>query len=219
MSWAKSFMEDSGGDAAVESAILFPIAVLIFSALVLVSMCLPAKASLQKSTQLAATAMASEKGDTWLFFDEGGMEYYFADHIGELEGIYSELANSAADAEDGAEKAEAIVKKTEESGYGPGIGDLSVGYAVADYTIYKEITVAAARSIKIPVDLSFIGFPKEITVSASSTAVTQNGSEFVRNTGLVLDFAAYIYEKYGISDLKAGIVESVDEIVSFMGWK
>lgn len=215
----ENFLKDASGDAVVESAILFPVAALIFAALVLASAYLPAKASLQRATQLAATAISVEKGDTWLSFDEKIMEYYWADDVGELKDVYAGLIDSAAGGEDIADKAEAIVKKTEEGRFGANAGELTVECAAVDYVFYNEITVTASRDIQIPVDLSFIGFPKKITVAVSSTAVTQNGDEFIRNMGLAADFSEYISEKYGITGLKESICDSLNELVSFMGWK
>jgi len=207
MKQLKMFLRDSGGDAVVESAVLFPIVVLIFAALVLVAMYLPVRASLQKSTQLAATAMAVEKGDTWLFFDEKGMEYYWSADPNELKG------------EDCADRSETIVRKTEKSGFNSDIGDLTVEYGITDHIIYTEITVTATREIKLPVDLSIIGFPGKIAFTVSSTAAVQNGDEFVRNMGLTSEFAAYISEKYGLTDPKENIGRSADEVAMFMEWK
>jgi hypothetical protein len=209
----KKFMRDAGGDAVVEAAILFPIMVLIFAALVMVSMYLPVRASLQRSTQRAATAISVEKGDTWLFFDEKGMEYFWAEDRSELNDIYTDLYG-----EDNADKAEVIVKKTEEDGLILSAGSLTVEFAMINQIIYKEISVTAKRMIKIPIDLSFVGFPKEITVTVTSTAAVANGDEFVRNMTLSAGFAEYISEKYGIGDLKE-IGDPVNEVASYMGWK
>lgn len=206
----KIFLRDTDGDAVVEAAILFPIVVLIFAALVLASMYLPARASLQKSTQFAATAMAVEKGDTWLFFDEKSMEYYWASDPGELNG---DLGGDAAD------KAETIVNKTEKSGFNFDAGDLTVEYGAASNAIYGEITVTAARTVKLPVNLPFIGLPDKIVFTVSSTAAVQDGDDFVRSATLASDFAVYISEKYKITDLKESIKASADEVASFMGWK
>ena len=199
----------------VEAAVLFPIVVLIFAGLVLLSVYLPARASLQRSTQMAATALAAEMGDTWLFFDENSLKYYWASDRSELGGIYA----AAVFGGDGADRAEIIVKKTEEGGFAPNFGDLSVECSIVNQVLYQEITVTAKREIMIPVDLSFVGFPKHIELEVSSTAVVQNGDEFVRTMGLAAEFAAYISEKYGINDLNVGIGDSINQVAPFMGWK
>ena len=72
----KEFISDTSGDAVVEATVLFPIMIMIFAALVLLSIYLPARAVLQRATQFAATALANEASDTWLFFDESSMSYY-----------------------------------------------------------------------------------------------------------------------------------------------
>ena len=52
-------MEDTRGDAVVEAAMLFPIIILICAALVLLSIYMPLRAAMQRSTQYAATAIAT----------------------------------------------------------------------------------------------------------------------------------------------------------------
>ena len=44
----------------------------------------------------------------------------------------------------------------------------------------------------MPVDLSFVKFPREIPITVSSAAVVLNGDEFVRN----MDLAAELVKKY-----------------------
>ncbi|MCL1793417.1 MAG: pilus assembly protein [Oscillospiraceae bacterium] len=219
MSEIEKIIGDENGDAVVEAAIIFPIVALIFAALVLVSMYLPARASLQKSTQRAATAMAAEKGDTWLFFDDENMEYYWVDDISELGGIYDDLQKPASIWGDIAHKTEMIVKKTEEGSLVLNSGNLSVNCEISNCIIYKEIMVTAIRNIQIPIDLSFIGFPKQIAITVSSCAAIQNGDEFIREMGLAGKFAEYIWEKYGLADLKESICDSLNETISFMDWK
>ena len=72
----KALWRDDKGDAVVEATILFPIIIMIFAGLVLLSMYLPTRANLQRATQYAATAMATERSDTWLRHDPKNLEYY-----------------------------------------------------------------------------------------------------------------------------------------------
>lgn len=51
MKKAKDLWRDDRGDAVVEATILFPIIIMIFAGLVLLSMYLPTRANLQRATQ------------------------------------------------------------------------------------------------------------------------------------------------------------------------
>ena len=68
---------DTRGDAVVEATILFPIIIMIFAGLVLLAMYLPTRAALQRATQYAATAIATERSDTWLRHDPDALAYYW----------------------------------------------------------------------------------------------------------------------------------------------
>lgn len=194
MTKIKNFIKDTDGDAVVEATILFPIMIMIFAALVLLSMYLPARATLQRATQYAATAIATETSDTWLFFDENSMSYGLK---GNLNNVYATLVKSVGSGNDYADKAETIVRKVEESGISVKTGTLTVKYEVVNYVIYREIIITATRTIPVPVNLSIIGFPKETPITVTSKATAQNGSNFVSNIDLVVDFVDYLKGKYG----------------------
>ena len=73
----RTLIADTRGDAAVEAAFLFPIIIMICAALVLLSVYLPLRAAMQRSTQFAATAIATERSDTWLRFDPDTLSYHW----------------------------------------------------------------------------------------------------------------------------------------------
>jgi len=83
---------------------------------------------------------------------------------------------------------------------------------------YKEIVVTASREYPMPVDLSFIGFPETITVTATSTAVVHNSCEFVRNIDIACDFAEFIIDKYGLHDVTDTISSFGRRVASLLGW-
>lgn len=224
MTRLKCLKKDTKGDAVVEATILFPIMIMIFAALVMLSIYLPTRAVLQKATQFAATALATERSDSWLFYDENSMSYYWRDNKKDLSNVYIALIKSVISDND-SEKAETIVRKIEDNSIYVPPGTLNVEYGVVNYIIYKEIVVTATRTIPAAVDLSFIGFPKEIPITVTSTAVVQNGDEFVRNMDIAVDFAAYLDEKYQISEkvTKNNMFQSVKELsgkfAAFLGWR
>lgn len=206
---------DTRGYAVVEATILFPIIMMIFAGLVLLAMYLPNRAVLQRATQYAATAMATESSDTWLRFDEGSMQYQWYGSRRALPNVYVALF-SALFNQDVQSKGEAIVKKLDNQSIAWRRGNLTVECKVNSFVIYREISVTATRTIPMPVDLSFIKFPKEIPITVTSTAVVQNGDEFVRNIDLVADFIGYLKERYDLEFLDE-FANAMNAAAEFLG--
>lgn len=200
--------KDTRGYAVVEATILFPIIIMIFAGIVLLAMYLPTRAGLQRATQYAATAIATERSDTWLKYDVDGMKYCWEANKDRLGNVYSSLvcaiiSNGYDDDESDTKR---IVVKAEENNPFKAPGELTVEYGVVNYIIYKEIIVTATRTVPMPVDLSFVKFPKEIPVTVTSTAVVVNGDEFVRNMDLAADITQVAIEATGTQEIfeKAG---------------
>jgi hypothetical protein len=176
---------------------------------------LPARAALQRATQYAATAISTEISDTWLFFDDRSMSYYWENNRNNLQNVYAALFSSAGDVQS---KGEDIVIEIEGRSLSSKAGDLIVECYVVDRVIYKEVVVTATREFPILVDLSFIRFPETIPVSASSTAVVQNAEEFLRNIDIAVDFVEYIKEKFNLTDIGDTIGSFGGRVRSFLGW-
>ena len=207
--------KDTTGDAVVEATILFPIMIMIFAALVLLAIYLPARAVLQRATQYAATAIATESSDTWLFFNEGSMSYYRETSKKSLKNVYAELFTAIGSVQS---KGEAIVINVESQGISSKAGNLDVNSNIVNRIFYKEAVVTATREFPMPVDLSFIGFPQMIEVTATSSAVVQNGDEFVRNMDIANDFAEFISERYGLSSITDAISSFGSRVSGILGW-
>ena len=186
---------NTDGDAVVEATILFPVMIMIFAALVMLAVYLPTRAALQRATQYAATAIATEKSDTWLFFNENSMSYYWETDKYRLVNVYAALFSGG----DIGDKAEDIVNGVEGQGLSSKAGKLSVNGFINNMVVYSEVVITATREFEIPLNLSIIFFPRTLSVTVTSTAVVQNGDEFVRNIDLAADFTKYIDEKFGIS--------------------
>jgi len=189
--------KDTRGYAVVEATILFPIIFMTFAALTLLSMYLPTRMVLQHATQYAATALATEQSDTWLEFDEDSMEYTWGLSRYELNNVYIDLIASflKGSAE---EDANDIVTHFDKKSLVARRGKLEVDCEIVNYIIYKELVITATRNIPMPVNLSLINFPKEIPVVVSSTAVVQNGDEFVRNMDIAAEYLSYLNDKYDL---------------------
>jgi len=196
------FLWDDRGDAVVEATILFPIIIMIFAALVLLAMYLPTRALLQEATQEAATAIATTKSDTWLYVDESANKYKWISDKDDLPNVYVSLIDSVTGGNKGndAELARKIVELYDGSSMVALPGTLTVDYGRINYVIYKEVTVTATRTMPMPVNLEFVGFPKDLVITVSSTAVVQDGDEFVRTLDIAVDLIEYIDKKYHISD-------------------
>lgn len=194
----------------VEATILFPVMIMIFAALVLLAMYLPTRAALQRSTQIAATAIATERSDTWLTYDEQAMNYKWKTKRNQLDNVYAAAVRSFFSGE-ASGQAETIVENAGKRGIISPKGTLTVQYGVTNYIVYKEIVVTATQIIPMPVNLSFVGFPTELPVTVTSTAAVQNGDEFVRNVDLADDFIKYIDEQYKISTNE--IFQTVSEVI------
>lgn len=207
-------ISDSDGDAAVEAAILFPIMIMIFAALVVLAIYLPTRAALQRATQYAATALATERSDTWLYFDDDSMSYCWESEKGNLKNVYVALFQGSAGIDS---KGEKIVIDVENRSITSKVGSLDVESRLVNRIVYKEVIVKATRKFPSPVDLSFIGFPEAIIVTVASTAVVQNGDEFVRNMDIAVDFVKYIVKKFNLTDIADSISTFGNKIVSLLG--
>ena len=205
------FLADTKAYAVVEATILFPIIMMIFAGLVLLAMYLPTRAVLQQATQYAATALATEQSDTWLEYDTGAMKYNWTRNPGNvyvdfLVSLFTRDLNSDA---------KTIVSKLEGKSLTSRTGKLSVECSAVNYVIYKEIIVTATRTIPVPVDLSFVKFPKEIPITVSSSAVVLNGDEFVRNLDLAAEFVEYLANMYNV-DFYA-LTGAINKVFEIMG--
>ena len=212
---------DSRGSAIVEATVLFPIMIMIISGLFLLALYLPTRANLQKATQFAASALATEKSDSWLLYDAEKMQYKWAltdDELGPNRNVYRAFLRSTVMSKGGDESAvEKIVVNTEKEGIYLAVGELEVSYLVRNYVLYQEMCVTATRKIRSPVNLSFIGFPNEIPVTVTSSSIVLNGDEFVRNVDIAKDFTLYLSEKYNLNDMFASISTIAKKFNDFFG--
>ena len=190
-----------GGFAVIEAAVVFPIMFMVFLALVMLAIYLPQRAMLQRSTQLAATAIATEMGDTWIYFDSDTLSYGRYTKTSQLPGIYTALFNTNTGGL--ANKAVGIARKADEKENIPLIanGELTVSCEIINYAIYREIVVTSTRAIKIPVDFSAISFPDTLEMSVTAKAVVKDGDDFVRNVDLGVSFLAWLNQQCGGYDM------------------
>lgn len=213
MKTIKNFINEEKGMVAVEAAILFPIIILSFFALLLLCMYLPTKAVLQNATQTAANAISVCSGDTWIGYDETSLAYK-SKSADELKNVYYELIATNFINYD--ETATAIVKSIHDNSVVPSNGTLTVESNLKSFVVYKEIEVTAVKRIEHGLNLSVIGFPDAIQVGATSTAVIQNPDEFIRNIDIAVDVIKWADGKYNISSVFGGITPFLDKAKDFL---
>lgn len=216
--WRNRIKHDTRGYAVVEATILFPIMIMIFAALVLLSAYLPQKMLLQEAAQFTATAIATEAGDTYVAFDHNGKRI----KKDSLPNVYIEALNGLTGHNVGvaSDKAEQIAGHIARSAVIPSSAAVQAEVTVKNYVIYKEISVVLTQEITIPVNLSFIGFPKTIKLEQQATAVVQNGDEFVRNIDIAKDMIKWLDNKYGISQSlrESGALDKIGDVCQFFGF-
>lgn len=220
MKKAYRFWNNLRGSAVIEATILFPMMIMILCGLVLLSTYLPTRSRLQQATQFAATAIATEKSDTWLYYDEDTMKYTWAGSKSELPNVYvSFIQGITGNGKNDQFTAEKVVETFLDEGAIKIAGELDVDCTMRNFIIYKEISVTATKHIPLPLDLSFIGFPEELTITVTSTAVVQDGDEFVRSMDIAGDFFNYLDEKYHITSnaVFTKIKEAGSKINQFLG--
>lgn len=214
----QTFWRDTRGYAVVEATILFPIIFMVFAGLMLLAMYLPTRALLQRATQYAATALATERSDTWLRCDPSTGQYYWLEDKKDLGTVYGAVFGALrGNKRDEADAADQMVRKLENEGLVKISGNLEVQYGVLNYIVYKEIIVTATKTIKMPVNLTFVGLKNEIPITVSSTAVVQNGDEFVRNIDLAVDLVTDLSEKYGLDKTFSKVGEFLNRFNELLG--
>ena len=216
----ETLRKDERAYAVVEAAILFPIILMIFAALCLLAVYLPARSSLQRAAQYAANVMATISSDTWIRYDSNNMEYIWLESRNDvgMRNVYMDLFQGLVNnLRSDCRNVEKIVRDSEEKGISTRAGELTVDYKVSNFIVYKEMHVTATRTISTPVDLSFIGFPKEISITVTASSMVPNGDEFVRNMDLARDFTMYLAEKYEMQDFFESLGKLGDQFKAVFG--
>ncbi len=212
----KNLWEDTTAGAIVEATILFPIIIMIFMGLFLLSIYLPVRATLQEATQYAANAVAIDRSDTWLYYNDASGGYALYTAKSDLPNVYVAVFQSLVGGRE-KETARQIVEERMEQSIMKPKGELDVDCNLMNYVLYKEIEVTATYRIPVPVNLSFVRFPTEIPLTVTSVSVVQNGDEYVRNLDLAGDFLDYLDGKYHFSDVFGKINEVGAKIKGFLG--
>ena len=192
--------ESSDGFAVVEAVIVFPVMLMVFLGLIMLSIYLPQRAMLQRATQMAATAIATEMGDPWIYYDQDKLSYERYTRTKDLPNVYDSLFRPNTSAF--ANRAVGLAQRMDEVENIPLIssGELTVSCSVVNYLVYREVAVTSTRSIKVPVDFSVVKFPKTVELTVTAKATVKDGDDFVRNVDLGLTFVAWLKSHSGGMD-------------------
>lgn len=212
----KLFVKDTNGDAIVEAAILFPIMIMIFAALVLLAMYLPQRMILQEAAQYTAAALATESSDTYVAFDDNGNRVRKTPDIS----VYITAFKGIFGSGDPQDHAQQIANHMAQNAIFPVSSEIIADVDVKNYVVYKEITVTLTQTVPMPVDLSFIGFPKELKLVQQASAVVQNGDEFVRSIDIAKDMVVWLDDKFGFSKSlrESGALDKIGEVCERFGF-
>lgn len=77
-----------------------------------------------------------------------------------------------------------------------------------NYVFYKSIEATATQTVKPPIDLSWVGGPKEMKIEVTGEIVINDGDDFIRN----VDFAIDMLADTKLGKLVQGIGQKTKEI-------
>lgn len=211
------FIKSNRGDAVVEATILFPIMIMIFAAIVLLSIYLPQRAVLHNAAQLTATAIAKEFSDTGFHFDDATLQESFDFDL------HPTIFNSNRDHRNGfwyrafgrfndagtryEERAQNIVDEALSRGFQITNEPVDVGFDLSRTLLYTEIHITVSQAVPFPVNLSFIGFPEEIVLEQTASAFVADGSGFLRG----------VDDAFAVADIGDRIVDNLTFILQRFG--
>jgi hypothetical protein len=186
---------------------------MVFAALVLLAMYMPQRAILQEAAQVAAVAIATERSDTWISFENNGS--FRRTHESEQRNVYVKAFQDTfgnSNSPEAQNKAQRIVESIAGNNFLPIPGTITVKEPI--YTnafFYQEVIVTVEKQISTPVDLSLIGFPTSITLTQEARVVILDGDEFVRTIDIAKDLILWLDNKFDISGNLEGVLDLIND--------
>jgi Flp pilus assembly protein TadG len=208
----RRFLRDTRGDSVVvEATILFPIIIMIFAALVMLAMYLPQRVILQEAAQVAAVTIANERSDTWIAFD-GNADFIGRGNQPAQRNVYVRaFQNAFPNAGVDEVRAQSIVNNFTATSILSAPGRVHTELNYRNYLVYQEVIVTVTQTIPMPVNLMFIGFPREVTITQQAVAVILDGDEFVRSIDIATDVIKWIDNKLGVSESLDGALKMIND--------
>jgi len=192
MSYIDSFFKDTNGDAiVVKAVILFPIMIMIFAGITLLSIYLPQRAVLHNAAQQAANILAKDLSDTGFYFTINSENHVVESWNFNLHPfpatdrsssfIYRAFSPFSISENELRSTAEQIVLATLENSFTiASSADVIIEVDSTVTLLYRHIEVTVRQEIPFRLNLSFIGFPSSLNLEQTASVFVADGSSFLR---------------------------------------
>lgn len=206
----------------VEATIVFPIMILIFMGMIMLSTILPYKAALQHATQRAANAIAIELSDKWCRIDKEGIEISACDIVeekpSEIPNALEEIIYSffPLDTDQYKEYVTASVGKRmdwinmnmREGGFDKSSLDVKIEYKD------NKVLVKASRKINFPLNIKKVGMKNNIEIEGAAIANLNDVDGFIRFQDAMAsnpNFANCVVDAKTPFDVGANMIKAIKE--------
>lgn len=211
------FLKDESGSASVlEAAFVYPIVILMVTAMIFIGVYVLEVTLLDLRTQMTADMIA--KNISFAGYDEVVDVYNFTETA---DGPGKPAVNRAYD--DMAPYRYLSVQKADsryEDSVKEYVSGLFFNSAATECNIEikrqmfgRKVIVSVRRDVKMPGFFSLAGLSDNYRMSVSSSALTSDSAEFVRNTDLTVETVNFISEKTGVKDKFSDMRDKISEIL------
>lgn len=205
----KRFFKDRRGLVIVEAVYIFPIMIMITLAMYFLSMYISTKVVLQSSLEWAITQAAADISDASVVFtDRSGEWSGERELLNPYRHIFSELGGAGKDGMD------ISVRRKVANRAVPLGGTLTIDIKEVNMLIYKELRGSASLTVKMPINLSFVGLPSQVRLEASAKQMVNDRDELIRNMDIAFDIVEYIDERYDISGKIGTVFDNAKQLVT-----
>lgn len=203
----KKLLEDRRGLVIVEAVYVFPIMILITLAMYFLAMYTSTRVMLQSSLEWALTQVASDISDASVTYDypTWGTETQL---LNPYRHIFPEVSS-----EDEQMLKTSVGNKAQVNFFPLG-GQLVMDIREVNMLVYKELRGSACLTVKMPINLSFVGLPSEVRLEASAKQMVNDRDELIRNMDIAFDIVEYVDERYDISGKLGEVFKNTQELVA-----
>lgn len=216
---SENFLRDERGAASViEAAFIYPVTVLVVAALIFMGIYVFEAVFLDVRAQMTADMAA--KNISFSGYDE----------LGDTFSVYDFLDDGIAPGKSRVNKAYEDRKpyryftktdvdgryKEEAEKYAGGLffaANTECSVEVNRHMFGRQVTVTMSENIRMPGFFRIIGLREDYQLSVSSSALTSDSAEFIRNTDLAVDTAEFISEKTGAKEKFSDMREKISEFL------
>ncbi|MBQ8578915.1 MAG: hypothetical protein IJ449_13270 [Clostridia bacterium] len=216
-----SLKKDERGLAIVEAAILLPLCILMILAVYYAAIFLCQRANLQANLQNTLVYYKNVDSDCYVELADD-MAYNL--NSSTVEGTASSYGNTKVlfpyrffGLSFKEEKFEKFFHSMSGYMFFDDGDDITLDVDTTNFIVYKTITATATQTVSPAINLSMVGIPSELTITASGEAVITNGDDFIRNTDLILDLLAETALGEKVMDMVDKVVEIYNNLKEKFG--